>query len=190
MHPALKSMCNQTITRYAYVASDRNNDFSWQTDVSKQHVTLTGTTGTVLHTYIMSGSVIVSTTDDVTTYTLNLDYTVNYTTGSIARTSTSTIPTGATVHISYSWQTVTTFLARVEHKNVMVRNSLGQEMLSTCQIYCDSDAVIDPKDKIACDDFTVTYPEILSVESNPDENGDIDHQVIYTTYKRKQYRSI
>ena len=82
----------------------------------------------------------------------------------------------------YTWSATvsSTFLARIEHKNVLVRDALGQEVLSTCQIYCDGGTVIDPKDKITADDFYVDYPEIAAIDSNPDENGDIDHKVIYT----------
>ena len=179
MEASLKAMCKQLVTRYAYVSSNRNNDYAWQTDVVDQHVTLTGTTAFILHTYVMTG-VVVRSTDNITTYLLDSDYTINYTTGAIARKTGSTIPSGATVHVSYSWQTVTTFLARIEEENILIRNDLGQEMLSTCQIYCDNDVTIDTKDKITSTYFNVDYPEILKLERNPDENGELDHIVIYT----------
>jgi len=180
MHPELKKLCKQTFLRYAYITRDDHNDYIWSTDVSKQHVTLTGTTAVILYTYITTGTVIVATTDDVTTYTLNVDYTIDYTTGELARTVGSTIPSGATVHVTYTYSTVTSYLARIENYDKLIRNAQGQEVLSTCQVYCDNDVVIDLRDKITSTEFAVTYPEILRIDRNPDETGALDHIVIYT----------
>jgi hypothetical protein len=180
MHSLLKEMCKQIVTRYAYVSSDRNNDFLWHHVVSSASVTLTGTTESSLTAYIVSGSVVVKNTSGTVTYSETVDYTVNYTTGKIKRTATSTITSGQTVKVTYNYQDVTTFYSRIEHKNILIRDAIGQETLSTCRIYCDYDTVIDPKDKITSDDFDVTYPEILMVKTEYDENGEVDHKVIYT----------
>ena len=84
-------------------------------------------------------------------------------------------------HNDYTWSTKpTTFFARIEQEHILIRNELGQEMLSTCQIYCDNDVVIDIRDKITADFFDINYPEILKIEKNPDEYGDLHHIVIYT----------
>jgi hypothetical protein len=181
MHPELKKLCKQTVTRYAYITRDDHNDYVWTTTVTDQDVVLTGTTAVVLHVYLDSDNVVIKSTDGLTTYTLNTDYTVNYTTGAIARTAGSTIPSGGTVHATYGYYTtVTTFLARVENVNKLLRGKDGQEVVSSCQIYCDYDTVIELKDKITCSDFDVPFPEILKIDSNPDETGAIDHFVIYT----------
>jgi hypothetical protein len=81
----------------------------------------------------------------------------------------------------YTWAVAaTTFLARIEQEHILIRNELGQEMLSTCQIYCDNDVTIDIRDKITSDFFDIDYPEILKIEKNPDEYGNLHHIVIYT----------
>lgn len=184
MDAELLALCKQTVTKYAFVGYDDHNDFTWQTNVTSQHVTLTGTTASLVLSptggqTIMTGMVVKDTTD-TTTYGLNTDYTIDYTAGTIVRTAASTIPSGATVHVSYSWQTIVAFAARVEFTNTLIRNNEGQEVVSTCQIYCDGTVVIDERDKITISGTLVVYPEILKIAHNPDENGAIDHHVIYT----------
>ena len=180
MDAELLAMCNQTVTRQAFVSYDDNNDFSWQTDVTSQAVVLVGTTGVVLHLGMMTGTLVVKNNTGATTYSATIDYEINYTTGVIKRRAGSTIADGATVYCTYSWQTITTFLARAQFKNVLIRGVDGHESLSTCQIYCDN-VTINERDKISITTgTTVTYPEILSIEINVDEFGIIDHKVIYT----------
>lgn len=84
-------------------------------------------------------------------------------------------------HNDFTWSaTAVTFKARVEFSNVLIRNAEGQEVLSTCQIYCNGNTTIDLRDKITISGTTVTYPEIVAIAENPDEFGVIDHKVIYT----------
>ena len=81
----------------------------------------------------------------------------------------------------YTWSaTSTTFLARVEFNNQLIRDVNGQETLSTCQIYCNGTTTIDTRDKITYTGAIPTYPEILKIESQPDENGAIYYKCIYT----------
>lgn len=184
MDAELLALCKQTVTRLKFVSYDEHNDFSWQTDVTSQSVVLTGTTPSVVKAptggvTIMVGMVVKDATD-VTTYTLNIDYTINYTLGTIVRTATSTIPTGTTVHVTYSWQTISTFLARVEYDNIVLREANGQQFVSTCQIYAEEIADLDERDKLTLPTGTlVSQPEIKHIQHNPDENGVIDHVVIF-----------
>ena len=85
------------------------------------------------------------------------------------------------VNNDFSWSaTATTFAARIEYVNKLIRDINGQESLSTCQIYANGDTIISERDKIYIAGATVLYPEILAIEKNPDENGVMDHIVIYT----------
>lgn len=179
MNKQLKRLCKQSITSYAYVGSDRNNDSTWQTDVVSEHVVLTNIIPIIVHLGMMTGSLVVKSANDLTTYGLT-DYTIDYNTGLLARTVASTISSGVAIHVTYSWQTVQTFLARIEEQNRLIINDIGQEMLSTCQIYCDNDVVITTKYKITSTHFKVMYPEILKIDSNPNEFGVLDHIVVYT----------
>jgi len=180
MDAELLALCKQTVTRQAYVGYDDHNDFTWQTDITSQSVVLTLLVGVVVHLGMMTGTLVVKDATDTDIYSAVTDYEIDYTTGLLKRRAGSTIPTGSTVHCSYSWQTITTIAARVEFTNVLIRNSEGQEVVSTCQIYCNGDTVIDLRDKITISGTTVTYPEILAIAENPDENGVIDHKVIFT----------
>ena len=84
-------------------------------------------------------------------------------------------------HNDYTWSTIpTSFLGRVEFINKIIRDKDGQETISTCTIYCNSDTVIDERDRISYAGAKVLYPEILNIAKNPDEYGNIDHFVIYT----------
>jgi hypothetical protein len=89
---------------------------------------------------------------------------------------------GRDEHNDYLWDTSNpaTFKARIEFSNTLLRTHLGQEALSTCKIYCDSNINIDYKDKISNDLFAVQYPEILKIENMPDETGVIYYKCIYT----------
>jgi hypothetical protein len=180
MDALLLALCKQTITKYSYISSNRDNDYAWHTVVTGSSIVLTGVVEVTLHVNMISGTLVVTNSAGTVTYVVNIDYTINYTTGKIKRTATSTITSGQTVKVSYNYETITTIACRIEHKNILIRNALGQETLSSCQIYCDGSTVIDIKDKITSTDFDVDYPEILAINSNPDENGDIDHKLVYT----------
>jgi hypothetical protein len=83
-------------------------------------------------------------------------------------------------HNDFTWDNnFSTFRARVEFTNKLIRDQNGQEIVSTCQIYCNGDVTIDERDKIKVAGLKAD-PEILSIQQNPDENGNIDHKVIYT----------
>jgi len=84
-------------------------------------------------------------------------------------------------HNDFEWDTdnPTTFVARIEFSNKLVRDQQGQEIVSTCQIYCNGDVVIDERDKISATGLRAD-PEIIAIQQNPDENGNIDHKVIFT----------
>jgi len=85
-------------------------------------------------------------------------------------------------HNDFKWDMVNfvTFKARIEFSNKLVRNQQGQEIVSTCQIYCNGDTAIDIRDKITADGLTKADPEIIMIQQNPDETGAIDHKVIFT----------
>lgn len=180
MHPELKKMCKQVVKRYAYVDRDDHNDYIWEHAVADQSVVLTDQEAVALHIDLKPGTVLVTSVDGEVEYDINDDYTVDNDTGEIARTELSTIPSGGTVHVSYSYFDILEFLARIENSEKLIRTGVGQEVLSTCQIYCDSNVVIDPKDKITSVWFDVEFPEILKIDKNVDENGNLDHLVIYT----------
>lgn len=182
MDAELLELCQQTITRYAFISYDDHNDFSWQTDVTNASVVLINLVGVVLQPNIVVGTVVVTDTtpDDPVIYVIDDDYTVDYITGEIVRTADSSITSGESLLVSYSWQTITTFKARVEYKNTLVRNKLGQELVSTCCIYCDGTVDIEERDMIEVPGSSVQSPEIFVIVCNPDENGAIDHKVIYT----------
>jgi hypothetical protein len=85
-------------------------------------------------------------------------------------------------HNDYVWNMLgfTTFKGRIELTNILVRDRMGQETLSTCRIYCDSDTVIDYRDKISAPEFATQYPEILKIDLMPDETGKLYYKCIYT----------
>lgn len=180
MDAELLALCNQVMTVYSYVGYNDDNDFTWQNDVTLQDVTLTGLVGTFVHANIVVGSIVLQSTDVVpVVYVLNIDYTIDYTLGTITRTATSTIPSGVPIHLSYSWQTITIVACRIEYYNKLIRDKDGQETVSTCQIYCDYNTM-NEKDKIILSGTSRIDPEIVSIQHNPDEFGNIDHMVIYT----------
>lgn len=84
-------------------------------------------------------------------------------------------------HNDFTWATnSTSFLARIEYQNKLIRTGVGQELLSTCQIYCDGSTVINERDKITAIGFTKIDPEILKIENQPDDKGNIYYKCIYT----------
>lgn len=84
-------------------------------------------------------------------------------------------------HNDFEWDTAnpTEFRARIEFSNKLVRDQQGQEIISTCQIYCNGDVIIDERDKISAAGLRAD-PEIIAIQQNPDETGAIDHKVIFT----------
>lgn len=185
MDAELLALCKQTITRYKYVGHDVYNDFLWQNDVVNQSVVLTGATPSLIKSptggvVIMTGMVVKDSTGAIT-YGLNTDYTIDYTLGTIVRAANSTIVSGATVKVTYSWQTISTFLARIEFDNILITDIKGQEFNSTCQIYTNIIIGIDKRDKLVLPaELLVGESEIKHIQYNPDEHGNIDHIVIYT----------
>ena len=84
-------------------------------------------------------------------------------------------------HNDFTWTgTGATFTGRVEYFNKLIRDKDGQEQISTCQIYCDGNVIIDTRDKITATGLVPIYPEILQVERQPDETGNVYYACIYT----------
>ncbi len=73
------------------------------TPVVDESITLTGTTATSLAHANLMATVVVKSSDGLTTYTQGTHYTVDYPGGKITRTSTSTIPSGASVLVTYAY---------------------------------------------------------------------------------------
>lgn len=85
-------------------------------------------------------------------------------------------------HNDFTWNSIgTIFLGRVEFVNELIRNKDGQEAFSTARIYCDHLIVLDTRDKLTFDGMPTyaKYPEILKIEKEPDETGEIYYQCIY-----------
>jgi hypothetical protein len=74
--------------------------------------------------------------------------------------------------------TPTSYPARVEYNNVLVKDSQGKEVVSKAQVILDGTVSVGSLDEITLPDGT--KPIILSIEKNPDETGNIHHVVVYT----------
>ncbi len=70
------------------------------------------------------------------------------------------------------------YSARVQEKVKMIRDTQGQQVVSTSQVYFDGSVTVTVKDRITLPDGT--QPLILSIGGSPDETGVIDHRVVYT----------
>lgn len=77
----------------------------------------------------------------------------------------------------YSATTVSV-ACRIQLKNVVIRDAQGKEVISSCQIYVNGDAVIATNSKITLPDGT--KPLILAITTGTDELGTAYHKVIYT----------
>lgn len=78
-----------------------------------------------------------------------------------------------------TYGTAVSYTARVQGKMQMVRDSMGQERVSTATCYVATTAVIGPKDRLVLPSgFSPASPPILSVQRQADELGD-HHIVIY-----------
>ena len=180
MDAELLALCNQVMIVYSYVGYNEDNDFTWQNDVTAQDVILTDMVPTLLHANLVVGSVVVQDKELVpTVFDIDIDYTVDNTLGTLTRTLGSSIPSGVEISVDYSWRTVSVVNCRIEYYNKLIRDKDGQETVSTCQIYCDYNSMSE-KDKIILSGTSRIDPEILSIQYNPDEFGEIDHMVIYT----------
>ncbi len=101
-------------------------------DPADTPITLTGTTPVNLNAAIaagtdfqniLEGTVVVTDTTGATVYTEGVDYTVDYATGQIARTSSSNIPDGNNVHVKYSYRTrVTDGLVTLDNTGKVLTN--------------------------------------------------------------------
>jgi len=77
-----------------------NNDIVDESFVSNFDVAVA-----LAHTVLVSGTVVVTTTDSVTTYTEGVDYTINYTSGTITVLSTGSMADATSYYIDYSYLT-------------------------------------------------------------------------------------
>lgn len=68
--------------------------------------------------------------------------------------------------------------ALVIGKQKMVRDAQGHDAVSSVQVYVDGTVLVTAESRITLPDGT--QPVILAVSSYPDENGVIDHKVVYT----------
>jgi formate dehydrogenase major subunit len=94
---AFYAFLNQTAAGTFY-----SDGSSATTAVTDESLVLTGVVASFLVNAGLKGTVTVKSQDGLTTYAAT-DYTVDLVNGSVVRTPASTIPTGATVLVSYSW---------------------------------------------------------------------------------------
>lgn len=105
-------------------------------------VTLTGTTASNLDHATVSNVKVHSTAAGGTVYNLTTDYTVNATNGTVTRAVASTISSGQTVYVSYTYQKTTAEMDR-DGKNFLLNNddSQGSNKMTVIQgmstIYTD-----------------------------------------------------
>lgn len=77
-----------------------------------------------------------------------------------------------------SFGTAVVYKGRVELKNRMVRDSLGQERVSRGKIFLNTQTIPSSKDRITLPTgYEPTNPEILAIHPKENETG-IDHIVI------------
>lgn len=88
-------------------------------------VTLTGTTASNLDHATVSNVKVHSTAAGGTVYNLTTDYTVNATNGTVTRAVTSTISSGQTVYVTYTYQKTTAEMDR-DGKNFLLTNDDSQ----------------------------------------------------------------
>lgn len=78
-----------------------------------------------------------------------------------------------------SYLSAVSYIARVQGKTRMVRDSTGVERVSTVTVYVATTAAIGPKDKLTLPSgWTPASPSIIAVQRVSDESGD-HHTVIY-----------
>ena len=85
-------------------------------------------------------------------------------------------------HNDFTWSaTGTTFNARIEFKNELIRDKDGQEACTVAQLYCNGDITLDTRDKLTFVGMPTysQYPEILKIEKEPDEDGSIYYICVY-----------
>jgi len=82
-------------------------------------------------------------------------------------------------HNDFTWSSIATSVkARIQSVAKIVRNKQGQEMYSTCTIYVDNTVTVSERDKIVLPNGVI--PEILAINSEPDETGANYYTAIYT----------
>ena len=102
-----------------------------------EQVTLTGTTASNLqHANLVNGSVQVYSGGTV--YSATTDYTVNYVNGTIARQANSTIASGATVSVNYSYSMTS---QEIELKGMSIDN-MFDETASTGKVAVYQDRLV------------------------------------------------
>lgn len=78
-----------------------------------------------------------------------------------------------------TYGTAVSYAARVQGKMQMVRDSMGQERVSTVTCFVATTATISPKDKLELPlEFIPRQPPILAVERQSDEIG-LHHVVLF-----------
>jgi len=70
------------------------------------------------------------------------------------------------------------YSAFVQRKTKLVRDRMGQEVVSSAQVYLDGSVDVSIQDRITLPDGS--QPVILSIEALPDETGSIHHKVVNT----------
>lgn len=78
-----------------------------------------------------------------------------------------------------SYGTAVSYTAYVEGKQRMIRDSQGQERVSSVTVYLATTAALSPKDKLTLPSgWTPQTPAILAVQRVADDRGD-HHVVLY-----------
>jgi len=70
------------------------------------------------------------------------------------------------------------YSAFVQRKTKLVRDRMGQEVVSTAQVYLDGSVDVGIQDRITLPDGS--QPVILSIEALSDETGNTHHKVVNT----------
>lgn len=87
--------------------------------------------------------------------------------------------TGTDEYGNYAYGDSVSYQARVVGKTRVVRNSEGEESVSTHTVYLKSTSAFTPKDRITLPaGYSPQQPIIISVGTFPDESG-LHHKVIY-----------
>jgi len=86
--------------------------------------------------------------------------------------------TGVNTYGEPQYGTAVQYSAFVQRKTKLVRDRIGQEAVSTSQVYLNGTVNVDIQDRITLPDGS--RPVILSIEALPDETGNIHHKVVNT----------
>lgn len=78
---------------------------------------------------------------------------------------------------AYTYGAPVVYRARVQGKNQVITNMMGEEAVSTIQVYLNG--TVTPQDRVTLPaPFVPTQPNILAIQRVSDESGQ-HHQVIY-----------